>query len=167
MDSVAFNIMGALYAVTAVSVTAAVGATLTVVDDWYRKRQTILTPPDFVFPVAWTIMYTLIAYSLYLAFVGQAPFTVHLIYISNLILNLLWSLIFFKLHKPLTALGEQLLIAGTIVLMMIKVRPYDELAARLLIPYLCWISFASVLNFLVVLKDAEIKDEIRHKRELC
>jgi len=68
----------------------------------------------------------------------------------QLVLNSLWSIIFFGLHLPLIAFLEILILLLFIILTIIKFLPLSKISAYLLIPYLFWVSFASLLNFYIV-----------------
>ena len=110
------------------------------------------TPPDWLFPVAWTVLYLMIAVAGWLAWrqAGLAAAGLAFsLYFLQLALNAAWSWLFFGLHRMDLALVDVLAlwlaIAGTIVAFH-AVRP---LAAWLLVPYLVWVTYAAALNFTV------------------
>ncbi len=140
----------------ALVVTAVVGGLFTVIDDWYIQRTTILTPPDLVFPIVWTTVFALVAISLYNAWTYWDNSTVLYLYPANLVLNILWSFLFFKLHMPMVALFENALLWTSIYLIIKNVWSYSKTAAELMLPYLMWVTFAILLNILFVLKDMSI-----------
>ena len=65
----------------------------------------------------------------------------------NALANTGWSLLYFFLRRPDWALAEVVLLWGSIVILVLHLRPYAPKAALLLLPYLAWVSFAAVLNF--------------------
>ena len=116
---------------------------------WYEElNKPFLTPPAFVFPIAWTILYILMAVSVFF-FVREAKERIYplVIFSRQLLLNLLWAPTFFMSHNIQMAL--------LIVLLMIAFTAYtislfykqSKISAYLLIPYLLWIIFAAYLNF--------------------
>ena len=120
---------------------------------WYETlAKPPWTPPDWLFPVAWTLLYLMIAVAGWLVWkqVGLAAAGVAFsFYFGQLALNAAWSWLFFGLHRIDLALVDVLAlwlaIAGTIVTFH-GVRP---LAAWLLVPYLIWVTYAAALNFAV------------------
>jgi tryptophan-rich sensory protein len=117
---------------------------------WYLENKSSITPPGFVFPIVWNILYFLIALSLYFAWTGSKKSEKGIIMLSfgaNLILNALWSLLFFEMKNPLIALIDLIFLWGTIVWMIFVVGRIDKKAGWMLVPYLLWVSFASILNF--------------------
>jgi len=69
-----------------------------------------------------------------------------ILYLGQLVLNFLWTVIFFGLQAPGLALIEILVLWGAILLTTLAFRPLSRLAAVLLLPYLVWVTFATVLN---------------------
>jgi tryptophan-rich sensory protein len=74
-----------------------------------------------------------------------------ILFAVQLFLNFFWSVIFFGFHLPLAALLEIALLWISITLLVIDFWKFSKSAAILLIPYLCWVSFAAILNLFVVL----------------
>lgn len=118
---------------------------------WYASlNKPSFTPPSWVFGPVWTILYILMGISLFLVVRnGLAAVPVQqgvLLYSAQLALNFLWSVLFFGMHAVFLGLLDILLlfvlIAATIALFLRISRP----AAWLLVPYLCWIGFASLVN---------------------
>lgn len=113
----------------------------TLVKPWFN-------PPSWVFGPVWTGLYFLMGISLYLIWKGKRkPLKWFWIQLG---LNSLWSVIFFGLHQPLLALGEIGLLWMSIFLTIREFKRVDKRAALLLLPYLAWVSFATVLNFSLV-----------------
>ena len=118
--------------------------------DWYAAlAKPSLTPPGWVFPVVWTALYLMMGVALLLVLrsgAGSGLRVALIVYAAQLLLNGLWSWLFFGLHRPGLALLEivllWLLIAASVVLFW-RLRP---LAGALLVPYLAWVGFAAWLN---------------------
>ena len=120
---------------------------------WYLENKPDITPPNFVFPIVWNILFFMIALSLYFVWIKankKQKKKVSLVFGLNLILNAFWSFLFFSLQKPAWAFFDLLAILATIIWMIYVVHPIEKKAAWLLVPYLAWVSFAGVLNWLWV-----------------
>jgi tryptophan-rich sensory protein len=122
---------------------------------WYAYlNKPSFNPPSWIFGPAWTILYCLMGVSVFLVLQKklkkQLNFLV-LLFTVQLFLNFLWSIIFFGMHLPLVALLEIVLLWISIALLIVDFWKFSKPGAILLIPYLCWVSFASVLNLFVVL----------------
>ena len=123
-------------------------------DAWYeRLDKPKWNPPNWLFPVAWTPLFLMIATSGWLVWRSGAPseavtFAIGL-YGVHLVLNAGWSAIFFGLKRMDWALAELVLLWLSIAAMIVVFRPLSETAALLLLPYLAWVSFAGVLNFVL------------------
>jgi tryptophan-rich sensory protein len=118
---------------------------------WYNSIKPGITPPSFVFPIAWTILFFLIALSLYFAWMGsnqQERKTVKLVFGINLALNILWSVFFFGMRNPALAFCEIIVLWFSILVMILATRKISRKSSRLLWPYLMWVAFAAILNFL-------------------
>jgi len=72
-------------------------------------------------------------------------------FIAQLVFNFLWSILFFGLHSPILGLMDILILWTLILITIIKFHKLSKVAAYLLIPYLLWVSFATILNFSIVL----------------
>lgn len=105
-------------------------------------------PPGWLFAPVWTTLYVLMGISAYKISqnMGAKENSMRLFYIQ-LILNFLWSFSFFYLRNPLLGLINIFLLWIAIVLMFIEFSKISKPAAWLQIPYICWVSFASILNF--------------------
>ena len=117
---------------------------------WYESLiKPSWTPPNWLFGPVWTILYIAIAVSGWLLWreVGSSAARLALgVFAAQLVLNALWSWMFFGLQRPGLALLDILLLAGTIAWMITLFWPLSRLAGGLLIPYLAWVSFATMLN---------------------
>lgn len=110
-------------------------------------------PPGYVFPIVWSILYILMGFASYRIYmyrdteedIGNSLF----IYIVQLLFNYLWSFIFFSFRLYGVAFIELVILFILVVITCIKFIKLDKLAGALLIPYLVWLIYAGVLNFLV------------------
>ena len=108
-----------------------------------------LTPPGWLFGVAWTVLYTLMGISaarVWLAPASQAKEKGLNLYVAQLIVNFFWSLIFFNAQAFGFAVLWLLLLWALVFLMILKFYKVDKKAAILQIPYLIWLTFAAYLN---------------------
>ena len=112
--------------------------------------QPAFAPPSFLFPIVWTILYVLmgISYGI-LEKKGLNDSEINSIYYLQLTVNALWSFIFFVFKWRLFAFIWILILDALVIDMIIKFYKKDKIAGLLQIPYLIWISFATVLNFAV------------------
>lgn len=139
-----------------VIIVASVGSIFTskaVKSSWYRLIKPSITPPNYVFPIVWSILFFLIALSLYFSWIystKKEKDKIILAYGSNFILNILWSILYFGLKNPLTAFFDLMLLLVSIIAMMMVSYKVNKKAFYLLIPYLLWVGFAGVLNYLSI-----------------
>lgn len=129
--------------------------TVSSIPTWYATlNKPTFSPPNWVFGPAWTILYILMGISLYLAVSGKRKgerIKAVRIFGIQLILNVLWSIIFFGMKNPTLAFVNVVALWIAIVLTIKSFHRINHLAAYLLIPYLLWVSFASLLNFFIVI----------------
>lgn len=113
--------------------------------------KTSLSPPAFIFPIVWTVLYTLMGISSYMIYTSGHPLTVGAlkIYAIQLIFNFFWSIIFFRFSMYLYAFIWLLALIFFIIKMIARFYVIKPLAAYLQIPYLLWCIFAAVLNFMI------------------
>ena len=120
---------------------------------WYNQIRPTITPPNFVFPIVWTILFFLIGISLYLAFINSKKKNkkkIIFLFVLNLAFNTIWTYFYFNLHNPLLAFVDIILIELTIIYLIIFTYKISRLSSYLLYPYLIWVSFASILNYLSI-----------------
>ena len=108
-----------------------------------------LSPPGWVFPVVWTILYALMGIGA--AKIYQAPPSGNRslglnLFVTQLVVNFFWSPIFFNLRAYGFAFVWLLLLWGLVLWMSLVFRKVDPTAAKLQIPYLLWLTFAAYLN---------------------
>jgi tryptophan-rich sensory protein len=119
---------------------------------WYAAlNKPSFNPPNYLFAPVWTTLYVLMGISFWLIWKSDAPLDMKnkaiLLFAIQLILNFFWSIIFFSMHQPGYAFIEVIFLWLFILFSIITFHPISKTAAYLLIPYLCWVSFASALNF--------------------
>lgn len=110
-----------------------------------------LSPPSYLFPIVWNILYLLIgiSYYIYRKNNNDNSLTIKLYYIQ-LILNYLWSIIFFTLKLRTLAVIWIIVLAITIIYLMIRFYKEERTIFYLFIPYILWILFATYLNIGIV-----------------
>ena len=115
--------------------------------DYNSLEQPFLAPPAIVFPIVWTILYTLMGIS-YGILVDNSlvDSKINTIYYLQLFVNALWSIFFFTLKWRLFAFLWILLLIVLVIIMIIRFYNKNKIAGLLQIPYLLWIIFASYLN---------------------
>ena len=109
-----------------------------------------LSPPGWVFPVVWAILYALMGIGAAKVYQAPASKTRSMglnLFITQLVVNFFWSPIFFNLQDFGFSLLWLLLLWGLVLWMILVFRKVDPLAATLQIPYLLWLTFAAYLNF--------------------
>ena len=134
------------------------GGAATEIGPWYFQLQKpSWQPPDWLSGPAWTTIYVLTSIAGVKAWrradeVQRRYFMGALL--LNLVLNLLWSLIFFTSQRPDIALIEVVPLWLSILLMVLLVRSYSPVSALLMLPYLGWVAFAAYLNWTIVTLNA-------------
>lgn len=107
-----------------------------------------LAPPAILFPIVWTILYTLMGVSYGILTVKQlVDEEVNRMYYAQLIVNLVWPILFFGLEYRLLAFVTILLLDILVVLMIVTFYRKNQLAGLLQVPYLIWLLFATYLNY--------------------
>ena len=114
-----------------------------------------LSPPAAVFGIVWPILYLLMAISLYLVISSNAPShekrSAYILYAFQIVLNALWSIIYFNLKEPFLAFLWLLLLLIVVLLMTASFYKINKIAGWLLIPYIAWLLFAGYLNLATVI----------------
>ena len=136
-------------------VTAMVGGTITVLDDWYYSlQQPAWAPPGYMFGIIWTAVFAMIA--LAGVFVWERAPTRRDVEISiglfalNGFLNLGWSFLFFRMQRPDLAFYELIALWLSIAALIWFCGRFSRAAALLLVPYIVWVTIAGALNWQVV-----------------
>jgi benzodiazapine receptor len=146
--------LGALAAFIAVSFLAAglgSAATTQAITTWYPTiAKPSWNPPNGVFAPVWTTLFVLMSVAAWRAWrVAATPADATktlALYGAQLVLNVLWSVLFFTLHRPGLALVEIVVFLSLLVTLQVRFARTDRLAAILWSPYVAWVGFASVLN---------------------
>ena len=121
--------------------------------DIYSEVNTpALSPPGFLFPIVWTVLYILMGISAVIVFGKREEYPSEVrraltVYGISLAVNFFWSIIFFNMRSFLFAFVWLLLLWFLILRTIMLYRPISPLAAYLQIPYLLWVTFAGYLNF--------------------
>lgn len=118
---------------------------------WYSSLvKPSWTPPPAVFPVAWTALYIMIAVAFWRLWDRAAPSTARtramVLFVAQLALNAAWSPVFFGSHAVWSALAIIALMVFLIAATIVAARRNDRVAAWLLVPYLCWVVYATTIN---------------------
>lgn len=109
-----------------------------------------LSPPGWLFPIVWTILYALMGLSAYLIYRSNAAQSEKknalIIYAAQLFVNFLWSIVFFRFKSLWLAVAVIVILLALIVWMLLVFRKISPVAAYLNIPYLIWTLFATYLT---------------------
>lgn len=118
--------------------------------DFAELNQPPLSPPGWLFPVVWAILYLLMGYSLYLVLTSRSGNTVIgqsvTLFGIQLFFNFLWSILFFNLKVYYFSFGWLIVLWALIFTMAISFYRASKTAALINIPYLIWVAFAGYLN---------------------
>lgn len=123
--------------------------TINSIPTWYAGlNKPFFNPPNWLFAPVWTALYTLMGIYFYLLWTNNKKPAKPLLkfFLIHLLLNSLWSIVFFGLKSPLGALIIILILIFMIANLIIKGFKINRFAPYLLMPYLAWVSFATVLN---------------------
>jgi benzodiazapine receptor len=115
---------------------------------WYDSLQKpAWTPPDWLFGPVWTFLYALMALAAWKVWIAVRRIDLALVvYGIQLVLNGLWSYLYFGLQRPDLALIDIVALWFAIVATIVLFRRRDRLAGALLVPYLLWVTYAAALN---------------------
>jgi tryptophan-rich sensory protein len=140
-----------LAALAAVAV-GMLGGLMTDIGPWYESlAKPPWQPPDWLFGPAWTAIFGLTAAAGVLSWWASdtqvSRQNLLIAFLFNAVLNVTWSLFFFRLRRPDWALFEVFFLWASIVVLIVVCARRRPLAAWLLVPYLLWVSFAALLNY--------------------
>lgn len=123
------------------------------ISTWYALlEKPSFTPPNYIFSPVWITLFLLMGISLYLILEKvKIREKAVIIFSIQLVLNVLWSVIFFGLKYPLFAFFEIIILFIFILLTIINFYKISKVSSYLLIPYLLWVGFASVLNLGIII----------------
>jgi len=121
---------------------------------WYAAlNKPAINPPNFIFAPVWTTLFFLMGVSLFLVWkkIGENPKAKNtiILFLTHLFVNVLWSVLFFGLNNPFLAFLCIILFWFLILVCIVKFYRINKVAGLILLPYILWVSFASVLNFLI------------------
>lgn len=130
--------------------------TFSAIPTWYATlEKPFFSPPNYLFGPVWTTLYTLMGISAYLVYrryqFGKKAKLFWQVYWTQLILNTLWSILFFGFKEPGLAFVEIGALWYFIVRTIQEAKRLNKTAMYLLYPYLAWVSFASLLNLAIYL----------------
>lgn len=168
-----YNILGFMTFIVACAAAAAPGVKFRP-GEWYAHlEKPPWTPPDWLFAPVWTVLYFMIAIAGFLVWTegqvsgggslrksdidGEGDVLPLAVFALQLVLNAMWSVLFFGLRRPGYAFAEIVLLWLTILATIILFFPVHPVAGWLLIPYLLWVSFAAGLNYSVWQRNVEAK----------
>tara|TARA_B100001105_G_scaffold233492_1_gene207457 strand:+ start:518 stop:967 length:450 start_codon:yes stop_codon:yes gene_type:complete len=118
-------------------------------DQWYQNLvKPALNPPSWVFAPVWTILYVMIAVAGARVWSKDLETPVRLWFIQ-MILNFLWSPVFFVAHKPGWAIIVIVLMFFAIISFIVSTWNRDRVASYLFMPYAAWVAFAAYLNIMI------------------
>ncbi|MFA6190170.1 MAG: TspO/MBR family protein [Candidatus Staskawiczbacteria bacterium] len=173
------NIVKLVISIIICELAGVVGSVFTVseIRNWYSGlNKPFFNPPNWIFGPVWTTLFILMGISLYLVWnnnwkpqnklnlKGKKPWNslsekfltgswqkanLILIFSIQLILNILWSIVFFGMHSPGAAFFILLMLWVAIVFTIINFYRVSKISALLLAPYILWVSFAGFLNFII------------------
>lgn len=149
------DLIGLAFSVAVCLGIGALGASVvaTSVDTWYADLvKPPFMPPDRVFGPIWTTLYVLMAIAAWRIWratdrdTGRGPLT---LFALQLALTLGWTVVFFGLHKIGAALATVVVLDVGVAVTTLAFRPIDRLAGLLMLPYLAWVVFATMLNIAI------------------
>jgi len=151
MKNIKYYLSAALWILIYLGVASVIGnVTREQIPDWYALlRKPPLNPPDFVFPIVWTILYVMIAIAGWRLCRASSDKKIIILFAVQTLMNWAWSFFFFKYHLLGFSFAWILALIGIVCWLIVSIRKSDRVSALLLIPYLLWISFAAYLNGMI------------------
>jgi benzodiazapine receptor len=141
--------MSAIIIAVLVVATAASGAMFKP-GEWYSGlRRPRWTPPNWVFPLVWSLLYVAIGVSGWLVWQSTGPGFAMLLWLAQLLLNAAWSWLFFGRHRMDLGFADICLLLLTILTYIAVVSTISPFAALLFAPYAAWVALAAALNWTV------------------
>ena len=130
--------------------------TTSAIDTWYTTLQKpFFNPPNWIFGPVWTLLYLIMGISLYIVWIAKVEKKAKLqgitFFFIQLALNVLWSILFFGLKSPSAAFVGIVLLWLAIFLTIKNFLKISMFAGWFLIPYIAWVSLASVLNLSIII----------------
>jgi len=119
-------------------------------DNYKNYNRPILSPPGWLFPIVWSILFVLMAISAYIIYTSDATkkekTDALFLYFLQLVINFFWTIIFFTFDQVLLGFLWIILLWIVVIFMMVAFFKIKPIAAYLQIPYILWLSFAAYLN---------------------
>lgn len=126
------------------------------INEWYPTlNKSVLTPPNYLFPIAWAVIYLCCGLSIGLVWNKRQVFDSGLgwIFALQLVFNFAWSFLFFYLQDPLSGLIDIVLLDITVLFYTIVCYKINKFSAWLFLPYIIWLILATYLNVFIVLNN--------------
>lgn len=124
------------------------------IDPWYQSLNRLpISPPDWIFAPVWSALYAFMSIAIWIVYektkVSEPSFSKKIIkiYFYHLVINLTWSFVFFYYHLIFAAFINIIFLIIAISILMVLYLPRSRISFILMVPYLLWVIFASVLNF--------------------
>lgn len=124
-------------------------------DVYQALEKPSISPPGWIFPVVWTILYILMGISAYIIYESQDPNSEKALqlYGAQLVINFTWSIVFFLMQDYWLAFVVLVVLWVMILMMILEFYRINKIAGLLQIPYLLWVTFAGYLNFMIALSN--------------
>ena len=128
--------------------------TMPQIENWYSDlSKPWFNPPNWIFGPVWTLLFLLMGIALFLVWSeagdNRKKIKAVSVFSIQLLLNILWSVLFFGLNSPLSSFVEIIFLWVFILITLVYFYRVSKTAGLLLLPYLFWVSFASALNFFI------------------
>ncbi len=122
--------------------------TVRAIPGWYAKlKKPSFNPPNWIFGPVWTILYALQGIAAYFVFQSNGIGTAFDVFVVQLALNAVWTPLFFGAKRLGAALAELIALLLCIIAAIILFFGINTLAAWLMVPYMLWVAFATILNY--------------------
>lgn len=119
--------------------------------EWYALlNKPRFTPPNWAFPLAWTVIYLLLAWAGYRLTLIPGSQVVLALWAAQIALNTLWTPVFFGAHQVLAAMVILVLLWLVVAVMVVMALRLDVITGLILFPYLVWLCVAAALNFSIL-----------------
>ncbi len=119
--------------------------------EWYASlNKPRFTPPNWAFPLAWTVIYLLLAWAGYRLTLIPGSQVVLALWAAQIALNTLWTPVFFGAHQLLAAMVILVLLWLVVAVMVVMALRLDVITGLILFPYLAWLCVAAALNFSIL-----------------
>jgi tryptophan-rich sensory protein len=119
--------------------------------EWYASlNKPRFTPPNWAFPLAWTVIYLLLAWAGYRLALIPGSQVVLALWAAQIALNTLWTPVFFGAHQVLAAMVILVLLWLVVAVMVVMALRLDVITGLILFPYLVWLCVAAALNFSIL-----------------